>query len=454
MTLASVAEACQQKATAPVRDRRDRRLNVVVVTTANGRGGAGRAANRLHHAFRAHEQLRSTMLVAPGRNITGDPAVETVDLADIQGLGARSRWAEGRRLLANRWRYRFRPKGFEPFQDDRTPDGEALLPHLDDIDVTHLHWVTRFISVETLQKLAERTPLLWTLHDMLPFTGGCHYDHGCGRWLEGCGACPQLGSIKVLDVSAETWRRKRDALASIPTHRLRFVTPSRWLRDQVQKSPLLRRFSVTVIPNAIDLERYRPRNRRATRAELGLPADRKLLLFVAADLSSMRKGGQFLQRAMACLSDAADVDLVAVGDGRVPIDHPRVHRLGAVDDEERLAKIFSAVDLFILPSLQDNLPNTMVEALASATPVVAFDAGGIPDFVRPNETGALVPVEDGKALGEAAKALLAAPGELDELGRNGRLLVERECNARIAADRYVQEFLTLSVACSSKVQAA
>lgn len=447
--MAAISER-QQEITASARGR----LKVAVITTANGRGGAGRAANRLHHAFCGHENLRSTMLVAPGRNVTGDTAVETVDLAEIQGLGARSRWSECRRLVANRWRYRFRPKGFEPFQDDRTPDGEALLPRLDDIDVTHLHWVTRFISVETLPKLAERTPLLWTLHDMLPFTGGCHYDHGCGRWLEGCGACPQLGSTKDRDVSAETWQRKQSALASIPAHRLRFVTPSRWLRDQVQASPLLRRFSVNVIPNAIDLERYRPRDRRATRAEIGLPLDRKLLLFAAADLSSMRKGGRFLQHAMARLLDVAAVDLVAVGDGRVPIDHPRVHQLGAVADEERLAKIFSAVDLFILPSLQDNLPNTMLEALASATPVVAFDVGGIPDFVRPNETGALAPVEDGEALGEAAKALLAAPSQLEELGRNGRRLVERECSARIAADRYVQEFQTLSAACSGKVEAA
>ena len=450
MTLAGVTERPSQEVAAPVRDR----LHVAVVTTANGSGGAGRAANRLHHAFRTHEKLRSTMLVAPGRNVTGDPAVETVDLARIPGLGIRSRWTEGRRLLANRWRYRFRPKGFEPFQDDRTLDGEALLPHLDDIDVTHLHWVTRFLSIEIIPKLAKRTPLLWTLHDMLPFTGGCHYDHGCGRWLEGCGACPQLGSTKQDDVSAETWRRKQEALASIPDHRLCFVTPSRWLRDQLQASPLLQRFSVNVIPNTIDLERYRPRDRQATRTELGLPLDRKLLLFAAADLASTRKGGQFLQRAMARLSDVAAVDLVAVGAGRMPIDHPRLHRLGPVDDEEYLAKIFAACDLFVLPSLQDNLPNTMLEALASATPVVAFDVGGIPDFVRPNETGALAPGEDGEALGEAAKALLAAPSQLDELGRNGRRLVERECSARIAADRYLQEFLALSTACSGKVEAA
>lgn len=450
MVLTAVSSDASQ---APSATRPDR-IRVAVICTENGRGGAGRAANRLHHAFCGHDHLSSTMLVAPGRNRTGDPTVEPVDLSDIAGLRLRSRWAGWRRIAQNRWRNRFRPRGYEPFQDDREPDGYALEPHLAGTDVLHLHWVARFLPVEAIPWFAARVPLLWTLHDMLPFTGGCHYDHGCGRWRQGCGACPQLGSTRARDVSASNWKRKRQAFAAVPDGRLRIVTPSRWLAEQVRSSPLLQRFPVSAIPNAVDLERYRPQDRRAARTSLGLPVDRQLLLFVADDLSSMRKGGQFLQRAMAELADVAAVDLVAVGGGRAPIDHPRVHRLGLIDDEERLAKVFAAVDLFILPSLQDNLPNTMLESLAAATPVVAFDIGGIPDFVRPGETGALAPAEDGEALAEAAKDLLAAPDRLAALGQNGRQLVERECRAAVAANRYYLEFSALTAAQSTVPEAA
>ncbi|MDH3659411.1 MAG: glycosyltransferase [Alphaproteobacteria bacterium] len=439
---------------APKTPARPGKIRVAVISTANARGGAGRAANRLHHAFRADDRLSSTMLVAPGRNRTGDPTVECVDLADVAGLRLRARWAACRRIAWNRWRNRFRPRGYEPFQDDREPDGYALEPHLADVDVLHLNWVARFLPIEAIPRLAERVPLLWTLHDMLPFTGGCHYDHGCDRWRDGCGACPQLGSSKANDASATNWRRKSGAFAAVPEGRLRLVTPSRWLAEQARSSPSLRRFPITVIPNAIDLERYRPRDRRAGRAALGLPEDRRLLLFVADDLSSMRKGGRFLGRAMAELADVGAVDLVAVGGGRAPIDHPRVHRLGVIDDEDRLASVFAAVDLFILPSLQDNLPNTMLESLAAATPVVAFDVGGIPDFVRPGETGALAPCEDGEALALAAKSLLAHPEQLAILGRNGRRLVERECSACVAAERYHREFSTLIEPHSAHAEAA
>lgn len=383
------------------------------------------------------------MLVAPGRNRTGDPTVETVDLGNVRGLRLKSRWAEYQRILRNRWRNRQRPKGFEPFQDDRAPDGYVLKEHLAGIDAVHLHWVTRFLSTEAIPWLAEQAPLLWTLHDMLPLTGGCHYDHECGRWHENCGACPQLGSKVENDASAVNWQRKKAAFGRVAPERLRFVTPSRWLADQVRASPLLQRFTVSVIPYYIDLDRYRPRERPAIRATLGLPEDRRLLLFVAADLSSWRKGGEFLQQAMAKLADVASVDLVAVGGGQMPIDHPRIHRLGAIDDEAMLAKVFAAADLFVLPSLQDNLPNTMLKALASATPVVAFDSGGIRDFVRPGETGDLVPTGDGDALAEAARQLLAAPDRLQHFGENGRSLVERECNADIVAGRYHNEFLEL-----------
>jgi glycosyltransferase involved in cell wall biosynthesis len=411
---------------------------VLVVSKEDGFGGASRAAWRTHHAFLAQPGLASTMVVSHGFKKTDDPTVH--ELAAPKGLDA-IRWQvfEKRRRAVVKLSEKTRPRGLEPFQEDLSPEGERLIPLARGGDIVNLHWVARFVAVETVPELARQAPVVWTLHDMLPFTGGCHYDHGCGKWRAGCGACPQLGSTAGRDRSSRIFDRKQRAYAAIPRERLAIVAPSRWLALEARRSPLFGRFHAEVIPNPLDLATFRPVPMSEARRGLGLPEDRPIVLFAADHVGNARKGAADLLQAMAELSDPR-VLLVALGEGDLPQGPTETRKLGPFRDDLDLARAYAAADLFVLPSVQDNLPNTLVESLACATPVLGTEVGGIPDLVIPGETGMLVPPRHPRALRELLDAMLRELNRLAWMGRQGRALVERECAPAVAASRYARLF--------------
>ncbi|WP_129633328.1 glycosyltransferase family 4 protein [Candidatus Oscillochloris fontis] len=257
-------------------------------------------------------------------------------------------------------------------------------------DIIHLHWVGNgYLPIRALAAFGR--PLVWTLHDMGPFTGGCHYDAGCGRYAQGCGACPQLGSCHPHDLSAWSVQQKRAAWADLP---LTLVAPSQWMAACARCSPILAQHRCEVIPNGLDLHRFHPQPKAAARAALGLPLDRDLLLFGANNsLADPRKGAAQLEAALH--QAGADGHLrhsSAVIFGAVaPATFAGLptHSMGYLNDEVRLAQLYAAADLFIAPSVQDNFPNMVLEALACGTPVVAFAVGGLPDMIQHQQSGYL-----------------------------------------------------------------
>jgi glycosyltransferase involved in cell wall biosynthesis len=380
-------------------------LRVVHVGSWDVGGGAARAANRLHEGLRrlGHESVMYVL-----ERESEDPAVR--DFRPSASVSDRlGRMLRRRRIAADLAPFlATRPAGYEQFSDDRTLWAGEVAGQLPACDLVHLHWVAGFVDHRAfLGSLPPGLPVVWTLHDMNAFTGGCHYDDGCGRFVASCGACPQLGSTDPTDLSHAVWTRKAEALRALGDRPVRIVADSRWMEGEARRSSLLGPLPVSTIHYGLDTEVFAPRPRAEARAALGVPADARVVLFVADAVDQRRKGFAFLVEALAGLDPAIPAFLLSIGRGapRLPGSLPALH-LGSVANDRLLSVVYSAADLFVIPSLQEAFGQTALEAMACGTPVVGFDTGGIPDIVRPGVTGALARCGDAGSLREAIQAML------------------------------------------------
>lgn len=271
------------------------------------------------------------------------------------------------------------------------PDRIGTLVKSFDPDVVNLHWIQNgYVRIESLATFHK--PIVWTLHDMWAFTGGCDYDQGCGAYEHSCGACPRLESNNTRDLSNWIWRRKQKAWKGLD---LTIVTPSRWLASCARSSSLFGDKRIEVIPNGIDLSRFCPFDMYEARSVLDLPLHKKLIL-CGAWSDDERKGLKLLRQSLKWIyhSDWRDeIELVFFGPAEQKAWRNigfKVHHLGWIDNTEKLALIYSAADVFIAPSRQDNLPTTVLETLACGTPCVAFDIGGMSDMIDHRRNGYLV----------------------------------------------------------------
>jgi glycosyltransferase involved in cell wall biosynthesis len=379
------------------------------------------------------------MLVA-GRT-SDDPAVITaerpMDLVSRVRRGIREY-----RIAADFSRYRVsRPAGYEGFTDDRTEFAEKVVDQIPACDVVNLHWVSGYLDHRSfLRRMAGRQPMVWTLHDMNPFTGGCHYNLGCERYLVECKACPQLGSRAETDLSTAIWRRKARAYGGLHPTRMRVVAPSVWLAGEALRSPLLGRFPVSVIPYGLDVaETFVPRDREPIRDALGIPRSARVVLFLAETTDSRRKGFSLLVEALhRCAAKIPDLFLLSLGSHapRVEIPVPWLH-LGPVDNDRFVSMVYNSANLFTICSAQDNLPNTVLESLACGVPVVGVEVGGIPDMVRPGVTGLTVPQADGDALASAIGRVLNDPALGQRMGAACRRVAVEEYPLELQARRYM-----------------
>ncbi len=330
---------------------------------------------------------------------------------------------------------------------ERTIFSPAYLPErlarkiaLIDPDIIHLHWVCGgFLRIESLKKFHK--PIVWTLHDMWAFTGGCHYDGSCGRYKDACGACPQLGSRRRHDLSRWIWKRKKRAWQGID---ITIVTPSRWLAECVKASSLFQRYRIEVIPNGLNIHCFKPIDKKIARDILSLPQDKRLILFGAMDsTTNKRKGFQFLAPVVQVLANNGwhnNVELIVFGSSK-PDNPPefglKVNYLGQFKDEISLAILYAAADVFVLPSTQENLPNTMMESLACGTPVVAFNVGGIPEMVEHQVNGYLAKAFDTDEFASGIKWVLEDPERFLRLGKAAREKVVKEYAIEVQAGRYL-----------------
>lgn len=374
-------------------------MRVLIVNTSERTGGAAIAANRLMEALK-NNGVKAKMLV------------RDKETGQITVCALRKSWRNRFRFVWERvviWKANAFKK-HNLFQVDIANTGADItsLPEFKEADIIHLHWINQgFLSLKSIRKIIDSgKPVVWTLHDMWPFTGICHYSGSCDKYLTECHHCPLLlhgGSQK--DLSTRVFRKKEKMLRGA---HITFVACSHWLEKLASQSALLTGQRVISIPNAINTSLFRPENKAAARLSFNLPADKTLLLFSSMKITDKRKGIDFMVEACRYLAEtqpqlAEKLGIVIVGKeaaamkGMFPFP---VYAVDYVADEKRMASLYNAVQAFVTPSLQDNLPNTIVEAMSCGTPCVGFEVGGIPEMIDHKINGYIARYQDAKDLAE------------------------------------------------------
>ncbi|MFO1497485.1 MAG: glycosyltransferase [Verrucomicrobiota bacterium] len=413
-------------------------MNVVHLSTYDVRGGAALAAYRLHRAMLKRSECHSRMLV--GKKESRDPSVSPVYLSESPWPRIRRVWQRREVLREHAIHARAIAKQ-EIFSDDRGWWTDSIAANIKGADVVQLHWICQFLNYSRFfQDVPMHIPLVWRLADKNPLTGGCHYDSGCGRFESACGSCPKLDSSDSDDLSHQIWARKKSALERITHERLHIVALNQWMRGQVRRSSLLGRFDCSVIPNGVDLDEFKPINPVAAREALLIPPQSKVVAFVAESASNERKGFALLLEALRALRDRANLFLLIVGDTQQlpPIGLPNL-QVGLVQSVAFLRLIYSAAHVFVISSLEDNQPNTVLESMACGTPVVGFNVDGIPEMVEHGKTGWLATPGSVSELAQGIEALLDRDAERLAMGSEARLTVEQS----FSRNRQVAQYLTL-----------
>lgn len=369
------------------------------------------------------------------------------------GVEAQTMYAD---QAGSRWPFYAERLSFVPFERDKSVRfafslanfGKNILRHplVQDADVLHLHWINQgFLSLQNIRQLATLgKPIVWTLHDMWAFTGGCHYSRGCDHFLESCGDCPYLKKPAPNDLSHRIWSRKKQLYPP----GIQFVTCSEWLATVARSSSLLTNSAVQSIPNPIDTTLFRPISEHEKidyRRSKGFDLQKPLLLFAAMNVSEERKGFRFLEAALKELKTQHpdfQLEIIVIGKAQeetlAALPYP-VHRMGMIRDQEELNRIYGTSDVFVIPSLEDNLPNTVMESLACGTPVAGFDTGGIPEMVGHLEQGFIAPQGNSKQLAEGIFWILskADPAVLRQQAREK--VIAHYANA-VVAKQYIKVY--------------
>jgi glycosyltransferase involved in cell wall biosynthesis len=375
-------------------------LRIVFVSSSDLQGGAARAAFRLHEALlqAGHD---SCMFVA---RKSGDH--QSINGPDTAVGKVASRIAGHLDAMPKR---RFTKHSKTPFSVARLglPN---LLQAIDefDPDIVHLHWINGgFVTPRMIARI--NRPIVWSLHDMWPFTGGCHYNNeGCTRYQTACGSCPVLGSHRESDLSRRIWKRKRRAYSNIED--LTIVGLSHWLANEARNSSLFQGRPVVNLPNPIDTTVFRPVDRHVARKLWNLPQDAKVVLFGAMSATSDRRKGYDLLIDALQLIDDDDVHLCVFGATSGESDQLAglpVHFVGRLHDDVSLVTLYSAADVMVVPSRQENLSNAIMESMSCGTPVIAFDIGGNGDMIDHQTNGFLARPYESSDLAEGIRWALA-----------------------------------------------
>lgn len=317
-------------------------------------------------------------------------------------------------------------------------------------DIIHLHWVNGgFFSLNTFKKLKElNKPIVWTFHDMWGFTGGCHYTGKCNNYLSECNNCPALKTGYINKFANKIYLGKKQIFNDFDFF---IVTCSNWLANETKSSSLLKNKNTVVIPNPIDVETFKDFDKKESRKILGLSENKKYILFGTMTISDKRKGYHFLLRALKkfanfIVKEKDDYEILIFGSEKnvtlneIPF---KINSFGRLSDPQKLARLYNAADIFIAPSLEDNLPNTVMEALSSGTPVAAFNIGGMPDMIDHKQNGYLALPESIDDLADGIIWLFNQNNRLIELGKNARQKVLSNFTYDIVAKKYLNLYKSI-----------
>lgn len=316
-------------------------------------------------------------------------------------------------------------------------------------DVVNIHWVEKFLSTRAIKSILDlQKPIVWTLHDERPLTGGCHYTAGCKQNVTSeCLGCIQLNE-PARDIPNSDFNLKMKLLAGT---NITFVSPSHWLADQAKKSKIFSDHRIEVIPNSVEVDIFKPHNKKLAREILHLPQDGFIILFGCQDAKEKRKGYDLLIEAMGFFLNDTLIQsrynnkkphvLMFGEDGKnqweLNVDRTF---LGKISDDAELALIYSAADLFVLPSTEDNLPNTVLESMACGTPCVSFNLGGTSDMVRSGESGFLSAVPNARGFSQMILNAYLNPFLMETMSIKCVDIVRSEFTKEIQVENYIKIF--------------
>lgn len=406
-------------------------MKPLLISSMDIEGGAARAAYRLHQSLRSID-IPSKMLV---QNKRSSDTTVIAQKSTIGKIGERLKDVPIQ-VYRNRTSAMFSSQWFP----------NPIVPKLAQFnpDLINLHWICNgYLQIETLTKFNK--PLVWTLHDMWPFTGGCHYTQTCDRYTASCGACPQLKSDRSWDVSRWIWQRKAGTYKNL---NLTLVAPSHWMAEAAKNSSLFRDVRIEVIPHGLDIEIFKPIESQIARHLFNLPVDKQLILFGAGSnaVGDPRKGLYLLQDALKKLNQAGWQDrFELVIFGTSPPENPidlgfKAHYLGRFYDDITLSLIYSAADVMIVPSIQEAFGQTASEALACGTPVVAFRGTGVQDIVDHEQDGYLAKPFEAEDLAQGIVWVLQEPERHQKLRDQARGKAKKAFTLTLQAQRYLALF--------------
>lgn len=312
------------------------------------------------------------------------------------------------------------------------PDNDCNLSQIKEVkeaDIIYIHWVDQFIGLKTLEYILNLgKPVVWYMHDMWPFTGGCHHSFDCEKYMTDCNCCPDMIVMKKL-----TFNSLRDKAHIIAKYgNIYPVAPSVWLTDCARKSSVFKGHQAFTIPNVIDTDTFVPLNKTTCKKNAQLPLNKKIVLFNAVDFNNIYKGPQYLVKTISQL-DESYIEFAVIGNADLKMFpkkiHSRIHLLGYVASQEQMVEIYNTADVLLITSMAENFPNVVIEAMACGIPVVGFATGGIKDQIKHKENGWLSPQGDVDDLVEGVRWVLNK-ADYSKLKEKSRAYVEKDCSFR------------------------
>jgi glycosyltransferase involved in cell wall biosynthesis len=409
-------------------------MKILIVNTSDIQGGAARAAYRLHKAL-LNQNIDSQMLVQD--KVSDDWTVLGYVTKIAKGFAKIKPTLDAipTKLYSHKTKTLFSPS-YLP--------SSKIIKKINEInpDIVHLHWICGgMLKIEDLAKIKQ--PIVWSLHDMWAFTGGCHYDEECGRYKENCGYCKVLNSDKKNDLSSRIFKRKKK---SFKRNDLIIIGLSQWLANTAKDSHLFKNKKIVNLPNPIDTDLFKPFDKKQARQLWNLPENKKLILFGAMGATSdPRKGYQELIKALLNLQHK-NIELIIFGSSE-PKEKPNLkfksHYTGHLHDDISLVTLYSACDIMVVPSIQENLSNAIMESLSCGTPVVGFNVGGNSDMIEHQKNGYLAKPFDSNDLAKGIEWVLEDEQRHQKLCLVAREKVIEKFDSKKVAKQYIELYQSL-----------
>jgi glycosyltransferase involved in cell wall biosynthesis len=409
-------------------------MKVLVVSSSHAVSGAGIAAYRHYKALQSigiDTKMLVQFKVSNDINIIGPTK-------NIDKLKAKIRTVRDLRLTN-----KYKNKDNSLFSTSKQ-SSKKLVNTINKFnpDIVNLHWISyAMLKIEDIPKI--NAPIVWTLQDMWPYTGGCHYDKCCDRYKIGCGKCKILHSSKNSDISKKNYNRKFKSYQLLPS--LTLACTSNWIKNGASESMLVKNRNKYILPNTLDTRVFKPINKEVCQKAYNLPTDNKLILFGAIDATGdERKGYKLLIEAINKLA-TKNVELVIFGNEK-PLSESifnfKVHYVGKIRDTVSLALLYSAVHVMIVPSLQEAFGQTASEALACGTPTICFSNTGTADIIDHKTNGYIAELNNTTDLSEGINWILNNPDYLN-LCENARKKAIETYDYSVVANSYKKLYTTL-----------